>query len=1184
MNLKQFVWPSNRLKRLGVIIAGVLFLYTLLGFFLLPKVIQHIATSTLSKKLQRQAHIEKVSFNPYLLSCELSGLSIEKQSDKGDWININRLFVNLQASSLFKQALIVNQLLIESPHIFITRHSDRTYNFSDLLNRETESKAKEESEPLRFSINNIQILSGEVEFIDQPVQTRHIISNLNFTLPTISNFPYAVETFVEPHFEAEANNMSFKLGGQTKPFAQSRQSQFDMVINELALGKYLCYLPGQRNFNLDKGTLSTELKLTYAAPSHEVPYLKLDGNVELNELKVTNQMHKDDVFCNIPKLSIDLEGGNLLAGELHIKKVQLQKPQINLVRDQNKSFFYPSVYQESKPLAKENTFSQSKSKDIFSLDLDHLQLEAGNITFTDKSTTPNFSTRLEPVRFSLEELQTNSKEPCKFKLDMRTFEGENINISGNFGLNPMNFKAEAKLSDLLLNLYAPYYSPYFKGTINQGTCNLALDISLNESKASGIQLEHLSLGLNDLLISDAQGQSVLKLPRFALQEGRIVPSNKEIELGSAVLEKGEFKVKRKANGALNIKELAAVKSFEQASPKEDKEAPKEPWQFALNKLKIDKCEGVFIDETTPSPVKISTSDIFCHLENLSNVKNKKGSLESSLQVANKGQIKAQGDFSLSPLEVSLEIDLNSLDLKPIAPFVGKYTNIALNKAILGSKGKIEIKQSNTGKTPLLSFQGETAIQDLSTSETEQNSDFLAWKKLKLDGMSFVNDPLSIYIQNIELFGLDTQLLLYPEGSSNIQKALAIKTSQGQKSDRSQDQSQKASILVDNIKLTQGKLKFLDKRVSPDFQTTLSNLQGTITGLSNQKEETEKISVQANLGRNAPLKIEGRADLLAEQLFTDMALDLTNIALSPLSPYSGKYIGYKISKGKLNLDSKVQIKGQKLQSHNSLLLDQFTLGDNVESPEAVNAPVKLGIALLKNRKGEIHINKTVSGDLSDPEFTIGDLVMRVFVNVLVKAATSPFSILGAMFGGGEDMNIVLFSPGQTNLDQEARQKMQTLAKALYERPELNMDVQGRADTSKDKATLQKMRFQNMLREQKYLDLGKKEQAETNIKDVRITSEEYPTYLWEAYKAAPMEKPQNALGLTKKLPPEELEKRLRDYISISNEDLRQLAKNRALAVIEFLNKNGPVKPDRLFLQNIELGTDSKDTFTRVEMRIH
>jgi len=213
------------------------------------------------------------------------------------------------------------------------------------------------------------------------------------------------------------------------------------------------------------------------------------------------------------------------------------------------------------------------------------------------------------------------------------------------------------------------------------------------------------------------------------------------------------------------------------------------------------------------------------------------------------------------------------------------------------------------------------------------------------------------------------------------------------------------------------------------------------------------------------------------------------------------------------------------------------------------------------------------------------VMRVFVNVLIKAAKSPFAILGAMFDWrGDDINRISFEPGASSLDEKSEEKLQTLAKALYERPELNVDVLGRADASRDRAALREIRFRRLLREQKYQAMNEAEKADTNIADVRISQEEYSTYLWEAYKKAPMDRPENASGDPKKLPREELEERLRASVSVSGEALRQLASERGKKVLDFLRENGPVDPERLFRQNPQVGSGDKGEYTMVEIRIH
>jgi uncharacterized protein involved in outer membrane biogenesis len=1186
MNVKKYIWPSKRLHRLPIILVGVFILYTLLGFFLLPKIILNIATSAITEQLNRQTKIEQVKFNPYVFSCELTGLSIKGKTGQKNWLTVDRIMVNLQSASLFYQALVLSQIRIEQPRLSITRYPDQTYNFSDLLTGQTSSKPEETKKSnFRFSLNNIVLQAGEVDFIDQPMQTRHQISKINFSLPSLSNFPADVDTHVKPYFSAQVNNMTFEMDGRTKPFAKSKQTEFDLVLDDLSLPYYLSYLPGKRNFSLTRGKLSSNLTISYAQPAQRATYLRINGELNLNNLHISNNKatNKDHELCVIPGLKVKLSGGNLLAGELNMAKVHLKEPRINVVRLQNGTLSLPVLSKKAESPDKKEVSTGKRGKKPFSLSLAHFQLESGKVSFIDNSTSPSFTTTLESVQISLKGLQLGAASQSEFQFSTQTDNGGTLSVNGSLGLSPISLKAKAQLSDFLLTPYSPYYNPYFLGTIDSGHLNLAMDVSYKRADAGGMNLDNIDLFLENLSIRDTQGQKAVTVPEFALKKGRVGLSGQKITVGTIQIRQGDFRIKRNEDSSVNMVNLLAAGSSEQkANP--DGNSTREKWNFSLNQFRIDECKTVFLDQTRSSPTRIAVSDISCRMNDLSTTQGERGSLKASMRIEENGQLNAEGDLGLSPLTVGIDIGLQDIDLTDFEPFVKDHVDLALQNGILETKGRFEIQASGQGDAPAVSFNGQAGILDLKISEPRQKTDLLSWNRLGLEGIEFENLQPAIRIKKVGLVGLNSQIIIYEEGGSNLQRMFKTKEKPERSPEKSPEKETKAVFAVEEFELSRGSLTFIDRKVSPSFQTSLDDLQGTIKNLSNQDERPLDISLQADLGTNAPLNLDGKASFLGQGLFTDLGVHLANIALSPLSPYSGRYIGYTIKKGKFNLAFKVQIKGEELECDSRLLLDQFTLGEKVDSPKAVNAPVKLGIALLKNRKGEIHINKTVSGDLSNPEFSIGDIVMKVFVNVLVKAATSPFSLLGSMFGGGEDINFVLFSTGQTSLSQQAMDKLKTLGKALYERPGLEVEVIGRADTSSDRASLHQKRFRNLLKRQKLLDMKDKGKSDIDLEDVRITEEESPTYLWQAYKEAPMEKPENILGLTKKLPPEEMEQRLKKSIVITENELRQLAINRAREVIGFLHQTGPVESERLFLHNPKLGQSQNDTFRKVEIRLH
>ncbi|MDH3867186.1 MAG: hypothetical protein OES39_08845, partial [Desulfobulbaceae bacterium] len=239
-------------------------------------------------------------------------------------------------------------------------------------------------------------------------------------------------------------------------------------------------------------------------------------------------------------------------------------------------------------------------------------------------------------------------------------------------------------------------------------------------------------------------------------------------------------------------------------------------------------------------------------------------------------------------------------------------------------------------------------------------------------------------------------------------------------------------------------------------------------------------------------------------------------------------------------------------------------------------------LLRNRKGEITLNVPVQGDLDDPEFSIGAIVFKAIVNLIAKAATSPFALMGALIPEGEELQYVDFTPGSSLIEEKYQAGLETIAKVLYERPGLNMDIRGSVNFNQEEEVLHNLRFEGLLKNEKYKKLSRKKDMTTSLDEIIIEPDEYETYLKAAYREATFDKPRNVLGLAKRLPPEEMEKLLRDNIIITEDDLRLLAIQRANGVKSFLVSTGPVEPERLFIIEPEIAAEESTT-PRVEMTI-
>jgi len=169
------------------------------------------------------------------------------------------------------------------------------------------------------------------------------------------------------------------------------------------------------------------------------------------------------------------------------------------------------------------------------------------------------------------------------------------------------------------------------------------------------------------------------------------------------------------------------------------------------------------------------------------------------------------------------------------------------------------------------------------------------------------------------------------------------------------------------------------------------------------------------------------------------MKFAGVEMTSVTPYSGRFAGYKIEKGKLTVDLSYHVENCQLNAKQKFVIDQLQLGEKVESPDAVSLPLKLAVALLKDRNGVIDIDLPMTGSLDDPKFRIGPLIWKAFFGLPTKIATALFALLGKLFGGGEEMNFVDFDPGIAALDPAGQEKMAGLLKGLQERPALQVDL-------------------------------------------------------------------------------------------------------------------------------------------------
>jgi hypothetical protein len=584
-----------------------------------------------------------------------------------------------------------------------------------------------------------------------------------------------------------------------------------------------------------------------------------------------------------------------------------------------------------------------------------------------------------------------------------------------------------------------------------------------------------------------------------------------------------------------------------------------------------------------------------------------------MKVAKKGVVSANGILGIDPLSAQIKLTTKEIPVMPVQPYFANTVKIMVTDGSISSNGNVLLEYSKE-KGMTASYKGEASVNHFASVDKINSEDFLKWDSLFFSGMDIGYTPLSVNINEVALTDFYSRFIINADGTLNVQNIISKeekKAAAEVEAEKTVPKATKENLIIDakpekrdenalsdkkdNVRkfiriekftLQGGTINFSDHYIKPNYSANFLELGGRVSGLSSEESRMADVDLRGKLDNYAPLEISGKINPLRDDLYVDLNVDFKDMDLSPVTPYSGRYAGYTIEKGKLSLSLHYLIVKKKLDAQNRVFLDQLTFGDKVDSPDATKLPVKLAIALLKNRKGEIDLNLPVSGQLDDPKFSLGSVIIKILVNILVKAATSPFALLGAIFGGGEELSYLDFDYGSFVLAEPGTKKLAILTRALNDRPALKLEIEGHVDLEKDKEGLRQYLFNKKIKAQKLKEMVKSGIVAGSVDDVKIEKDEYPKYLKMAYKAEKFPKPRNIIGIAKDLPVPEMEKLMFAHIEVKDDDLRMLASQRALAVKDYILKSKQVEPERIFLvepKSLQPEKKEKLKDSRVDFRL-
>jgi uncharacterized protein involved in outer membrane biogenesis len=1149
----------------------------ILGALVAPPLLRSKLASALSEKFHRQVTIEQIRINPYAMTATVRGFLMKERQSNQTALSFEELRLNLQLLSLFRWGLVVKELRLVKPYISLIRNEDRSYNFQDLVKEFMSGPA---GPTPRFALNNIEVVDGKIDFDDRPEQTKHTVSAIHIGVPFISSLPSQVDITVRPAFSANVNGAPLSISGETKPFTESLESLFRLDIDNLAIAKYLEYSPVELNFKVPSGKMHSRLTASFTHFKNKASALKISGNIVLEELKMVDK--SDAPLLTLPAFAVDFDGIEPVAGRATIKAVKAYGLEVHVDRGRAGKINLANLV--GMPEQPPNAEAKKPGPPFVYL-IEEVLLDSGKLYFTDETPQHPYRTRLDNFHLKAGGLTNESGKKGTAEISFQSDAKEDFNYSADLQLTPLAVDGKFDIQGFRIGPLFPYYENVVNLEVRSGLLNLTGTHSLAETdKELSIRLTNINAAFQNLRLHFVgKAEPLWRVPSLVIKDTNVDVNKHTIAIGAFESQGGNGSIEREPDGNINYARLFKPTSAAEQPKSSEEQAP---WQVTAQRVNLNRYGVVFDDKSLPTPAKIVVSDLSWRQENFSNAKNARGKVALQAKINDRGTVRFTGSASTFPLGGKLDIEAKEVDLRPIQPYLENQLNFLLTNGRLAAKGNLAFEAGDKGPFKA-AYRGNVQISDLATVEKAASQDLLTWKSLDLNQIEFNTEPMKLRVNEISLADFYSRLIIGADGKINLQNLIVQKPepkeSGGAPATQTKTPNQPSAetpsaekpISIGKINLKAGQINFSDFFIKPNYSANLTQVEGTISEL--KPEAPGDINLLAKLDNAAPVEIKGKINPLGKELYLDIVADAREIELSPFSPYSGKYVGYGIEKGKLSFNVKYKLENRKLDAQNQIILNQLTFGERVESPTATKLPVLLAVALLKDRNGVIDVNLPISGSLDDPQFSVGGIILQIILNIITKAVTAPFTLLGSLFGGGggEELSFVEFDYGRAMITSAAEAKIKTLATAMNNRPALKLEISARVDPVNDLEGLRKVSVERKVKAQKLRELARRGAAPSSVDDVQIAGGEYERYLKAAYGAESFPKPRNIIGLAKDLPVAEMEALMLKNTQISDDDLRDLANRRAQAVRDRILASGQVTPERIFIVASKTATgDAKE----------
>lgn len=1163
-----------------------------------------------SQALGRVVQVKSVSFQPWSMALVLRGLRVGPagalQLTASPPLQIEEVRLNLALASLWHGAPVLDEVVVRQPLWQLTHSGQGHFDVDDLLGLGRQPGAGPGQMP-RFSLYNVRIQGGRVVFHDAPKSLTHTLDDVTLHLPFLSNIGARREVSTHPRLAFKLNGVAFDSEAETAPFADDRRTQAQLHIKGLDVSPYVRYWPAAWPVRWMQGR--GDLDLTVAFKQTDGPQVQVSGQLSAQGVKLQEKVAGQEAalpLFEVASLVLKVDEWRPLEQVYKLASLDVVQPVLHVRRNAAGQFqaLWPVPLAKAPGHVPAAITAPSGPAPVFSLQ--RLNISGGQVHWADASTPVPAVLSLGDVVLKANDLNWPTVAPGALaKLEgSATLEGGSIRWQGETNLKSGQLRMNAK--GLPLAAGAGYGTAHVRPDLlkqmsGQVSADMTLDWKNASSvgasdgqmllKAASVRLDKVSLG--------SPAQPDLSWDSLELAQLELDWLRSQLRVAQLAWTGPAAKILRQANGRWMFEDWwlgsAAVATSVPASTSPGSaetpisaalgpQAPgQKPWSWNVQQVRVSGGQVHWDDRAVPAGVQLQLQDVNLligawHARNQAhepmplqgqltvvNVRRDR-SPEVSRQDGGEGRRVAgrvdfdgrvrwpepsKADAQAQPLALSGRLQMDKFPAHKLGPYLASVLDVTFKRADLSYDGALDVRFAPAGLG--LGLQGDLTLSALRTEERSTQAPLLDAKSLNLRALdvSIQAGALhSLKVAQTVISDFSARIAIDAEGHLNW---LSLRRGSPVAAVPHGARPQPV-IALGPMALVNGRVAFSDVYVQPHVSTELHALSGSLSAVSNlvkseQAPELAQLSLRGLGAGSASVEVDGFINPLVKPMVLDVKGQLRDLELPQLSPYSSKYAGYGIERGKLSatLNYHLDREGQ-LQANHQIILNQLRFSDRAEDSMAPNLPFKLAAALLADSQGVIDIQLPVSGSINDPDFRMGAIVWKMLLSLVGKAVTSPLNLIAGLLSGQEDLQQLGFAPGTATLTEEAQQSLQKVSQALLDRPNLQLTVVGYSDMDTEREAYRQARLQDQLLSEKRRKLRREGQDATSV--TGLFADEQEALLKAVYRRSNVPKPLNLLGMPKDMSPADMTALLLAAMQVTPADMQSLAEARSAAVRDAL----------------------------------